>query len=176
MKYAQIRDLDVSNGAGIGVALFVQGCHFHCKNCFNSNTWSFDGGKEWTTEMEEEFIISAERPYIKRISILGGEPLCDENVSDVLKLIKKIRERLPDKTIWIYTGYSWDEIFSDKHEQEHGANSDRASAVSLCDILVDGRYIDGQRDMTLKWRGSRNQRVVDVKSSLNNIKLELFCD
>lgn len=89
MKYAQIRSLDVSNGVGIGVALFVQGCHFHCKNCFNSNTWSFDGGKEWTTETEEEFILSAERPYIKRISILGGEPLCDENVSDVLKLIKR---------------------------------------------------------------------------------------
>ena len=172
MKYAQIRSLDVSNGVGIGVALFVQGCHFHCENCFNSNTWNFDGGKEWTTETEEEFILSAERPYIKRISILGGEPLCDENVSDVLKLIKKIRERLPDKAIWIYTGYYWEEIFDDKY----GANSDRASAVSLCDILVDGRYVDEQRDLTLKWRGSRNQRVVDIKASLDNIKLELFCD
>lgn len=85
---------------------------------------------------------------------------------------KKIRERLPDKAIWIYTGYSWDEIFDDKY----GANSDRASAVSLCDILVDGRYVDEQRDLTLKWRGSRNQRVVDIKASLDNIKLELFCD
>lgn len=106
IRYAQIRSLDLSNGEGIGVALFVQGCNFHCKNCFNPETWDFNGGKEWTQEVKNKFLELANRPYIKRISILGGEPLADENIDDVLDLVNKIRHSLPKKTIWLYTGYT----------------------------------------------------------------------
>ena len=103
--------MDISNGEGIGVALFVQGCHFHCYNCFNPETWDFNGGKEWIQEVEDKFIELASRPYIQRISILGGEPLADENLDGVLKLVNKFRLLFPDKTIWLYTGYTWEDIF-----------------------------------------------------------------
>lgn len=110
MNYAQIRSMDISNGEGVGVALFVQGCHFHCKNCFNSDTWDFNSGKEWTSEIKNEFIKLANKPYIKRISILGGEPLAKENVDEVKKLVNEIRILLPEKTIWLYTGFKWEDI------------------------------------------------------------------
>lgn len=174
MRYAQIREMDVSNGEGVGVALFVQGCRFHCKNCFNPDTWNFDEGKEWTSEKEREFLLLAGRPYIKRVSILGGEPLCDENVSEVLNLIVKVRKKYPDKSIWIYTGYSWEEIINTEHGRDKW--EDRKNAVSRCDVMVDGRYVDELRDITLKWRGSRNQRVIDVGKSLHNREIKLFCD
>lgn len=107
MRYAQIRKMDISNGEGIGISLFVQGCHFHCKNCFNQETWDFKGGKEWTPAVEEGFIKLAGKPYIKRISILGGEPLADENVKAVYDLIVHLREIYGDsKEIWLYTGYT----------------------------------------------------------------------
>ena len=110
MRYAQIRSMDISNGEGVGVSLFVQGCPFHCKNCFNSETWDFNGGKEWTEETKNKFMELIDRPYIRRVSILGGEPLHENNLSEVLSLVKEIREKFPDKTIWLYTGYSIEDI------------------------------------------------------------------
>ena len=113
MRYAQIREMDISNGEGIGVALFVQGCHFHCPNCFNSETWDFHGGKEWTDEIADKFLDLADKPHIKRISILGGEPLAEENVGAVWELLNKIRSRFGNsKKIWLYTGYTWEELLS----------------------------------------------------------------
>ena len=105
IHYASIRNLDISNGEGVGVALFVQGCPFnpHCYNCFNPETWNFNGGKEWTPEVEDKFIELASRPYIKRISLLGGEPLADENLDGVLHLIDRFRLSFPNKSIWIYS-------------------------------------------------------------------------
>ena len=111
MRYNQIRECDIANGEGIGVALFVQGCHFKCKNCFNPETWDFNGGKEWTPEVEDKFIELASRPYIKRISLLGGECLADENLDGVLNLVNRFRLLLPEKTIWLYTGYRVKEIY-----------------------------------------------------------------
>ena len=107
IHYASIRNLDISNGEGIGVALFVQGCPFnpHCYNCFNPNTWDFNGGKEWTPETEDKLIELASRPYIKRLSILGGEPLADENLDGVLHLVDRFCLLLPNKSIWLYSGY-----------------------------------------------------------------------
>ena len=104
IRYAQIRSLDLSNGEGVGIALFVQGCHFHCPNCFNPETWDYNGGKEWTEEVKNKFLELANRPYIKRISILGGEPLAEENLDDVLDLVNRIRLSSPQKSIWLYTG------------------------------------------------------------------------
>lgn len=176
MNYAQIRSLDLSNGEGVGVALFVQGCHFHCPNCFNPETWDFNSGKEWTEEVKNKFMELANHPYIKRISILGGEPLAEENLDDVLDLVNEIRLSSPQKTIWLYTGFTWEEI--EKCNMEDGLKYDkwtkRAKIITECDVLIDGRYIDPQRDVTLPYRGSSNQRLIDIKQSLQKGKIVLW--
>lgn len=216
MRYAQIRSMDISNGEGVGVSLFVQGCDRHCFNCFNSETWDFNGGKEWTEETKNKFIELIDRPYIRRISILGGEPLAEQNLDGVLSLIKEIREKypisqnpnsenigksmvledenskeirisLPEKTIWLYTGFRWNYIMNyqpvetddfDYIEESYndGLMEKRKRIISLCDVVIDGEYIDEQKDLTLKWRGSKNQRVIDVKQSLAQNKMVLYCD
>ncbi len=195
-----MRNLDISNGEGVGVSLFVQGCPFHCKNCFNSDTWDFNGGKEWTEETKNKFIELINRPYIKRVSFLGGECLAEQNLDEVLKLVKQIRNSYPDKTIWLYTGYHVfinypeshrqhkvilstrpnastniiydDELFFKKKEEDRK----RSEIIFNIDVLVDGEYIDEQKDLSLKWRGSKNQRVIDVKQSLAQNKMVLYCD
>lgn len=177
MRYAQIRSMDISNGEGVGVSLFVQGCSFHCKNCFNSDTWDFNGGKEWTEKTKNKFMELIDRPYIKRVSFLGGECLADQNLDEVLKLTKQIRMSFPDKTIWLYTGYKFEDLINGIHyplDSEWEDKVLRQSIVKLCDVLVDGEYIDEQRDITLKWRGSSNQRVIDVKQSLAQNKIVLL--
>ena len=210
MRYAQIRSMDISNGEGVGVSLFVQGCDKkpHCKNCFNSDTWDFSGGKEWTEETKDKFMRLINRPYIKRVSILGGEPLAEQNLDGVLDLIQTIREKypipqndnrenpyklrvsendnsdeirisFPKKTIWLYSGYSYSEIFRGQSSclsQEGLNNFKRREIISNVDVLVDGEYIDEERDLTLKWRGSSNQRVINVQQSLAQNKVVLYCD
>lgn len=180
MRYASIRNLDISNGEGVGVSLFVQGCDRHCFNCFNPNTWDFNGGKEWTEETKNKFIKLIDRPYINRISILGGEPLAEQNLDEVLSLIKEIRISFPEKTIWLYTGYELSEIIKqEQYEKVSGIPdvwSKRWEIIKLCNIVVDGEYIDEQKDLTLKWRGSKNQHVIDVKQSLAQNKMVLYCD
>ncbi len=219
MRYASIRNLDISNGANIGVALFVQGCdrNPHCKNCFNSETWDFNGGKEWTEETKNKFMELIDRPYIRRISILGGEPLAEQNLDDVLSLIKEIREKYPisqntnsenigksrvledenskeirifsrDKTIWLYTGFEWSELT--KYDLYNGIiplklnlrkdvyeiYTKRHQIIELCDVVVDGRYVDSQRNLAAKWKGSDNQRVISVQQSLSQNKVILYCE
>lgn len=216
MRYAQIRSMDISNGEGVGVSLFVQGCDRHCFNCFNSETWDFNGGKEWTEETKNKFIELIDRPYIRRISILGGEPLAEQNLDGVLSLIKEIREKypisqnpnsenigksmvledenskeirisLPEKTIWLYTGFRWNYIMNyqpvetddfDYIEESYndGLMEKRKRIISLCDVVIDGEYIDEQKDLTLAYRGSKNQHVIDVKQSLAQNKMVLYCD
>ena len=177
IRYASIRSLDISNGEGVGVALFVQGCKFMCKNCFNPETWDFNGGKEWTQEVEDKFIELASRPYIQRISILGGEPLADENLDSVLNLVNKFRLLFPEKSIWLYTGYTWEQLFEDDAFDIKGGiceNQTRRAIVLSVNVLVDGRYIDSQRDITLSWRGSSNQRVIDICKSLQKGEIILW--
>ena len=179
MRYAQIRSMDISNGEGVGVSLFVQGCPFHCKNCFNSETWDFNGGKEWTEETKNKFMELIDRPYIKRVSFLGGECLAEQNLDGILSLIKEIRISFPEKTIWLYTGYSYSEIFRGQPSclsQEGLNNFKRREIIKLCDVVVDGRYIDEQKDLTLKFKGSKNQHVIDVKKSIAQNKMVLYCD
>lgn len=187
--------MDISNGERVGISLFVQGCRFCCSNCFNKDTWDFNGGKEWTPEVEDKFIELASRPYIKRISILGGEPLADENLDGVLNLINKIRLLMPEKTIWLYTGYKakliqesiktddfWNDIdeeysyFSFEPRDSFINTWKRIKITKLVDVLVDGRYIDSQRDISLRWRGSKNQRVIDIKESLQQGEVVLYCE
>lgn len=210
MRYAQIRSMDISNGEGVGVSLFVQGCDKkpHCKNCFNSDTWDFSGGKEWTEETKDKFMRLINRPYIKRVSILGGEPLAEQNLDGVLGLIQTIREKypipqndnrenpyklrvsendnsdeirisFPKKTIWLYSGYSYSEIFRGQSSclsQEGLNNFKRREIISNVDVLVDGEYIDEQRNLSKKWAGSDNQRVIDIQQSLAQNKVILYCD
>ena len=207
MRYAQVRSMDISNGEGIGVSLFVQGCPFnpHCYNCFNSETWDFNGGKEWTPEVKEKFLELIDRPYIKRVSILGGEPLADENLDDILDLVTEINKRynfqkvdsanpckmgvseaknadrfrlsFPNKSIWLYSGYTFDYIMEGIGYDENGAfffldnDKKRYEIISKCDVLVDGRYIDSQRNPSKKWAGSDNQRVINVPESLKQGKV-----
>lgn len=185
MRYAQVRSMDISNGESIGVSLFVQGCPFnpHCKNCFNPDTWDFNGGKEWTQETEDKFIELANRPYIKRLSILGGEPLAEENLDGVLHLVDRFRLSFPNKSIWIYSGYTWESIVYSRmpHPPKHSPEeflywNQRMEIISKCDILIDGRYIDSQRNPSKKWAGSDNQRVIDIQESLQQNKVILYCD
>lgn len=182
MRYAQIRSMDISNGEGVGVSLFVQGCPFHCKNCFNSDTWDFNGGKEWTEETKNKFMELINRPYIKRVSFLGGECLADQNIDEVLKLVKQIRISFPEKTIWLYTGYTWGQLVYSRmpsgieKEKEFLHWNQRNEIISNVNVLVDGEYIDEQKDLTLKWRGSKNQHVIDVRQSLAQNKVVLYCD
>ena len=152
MRYSQIRRLDISNGEGVGVALFTQGCHFHCKNCFNESTWDFNGGKEFTKEVEYYSYRLVDRPHIDRETILGGEPLADENLETIDRLVANI-----NKKIWVYTGNTFETLISsDKYK----------NILNNIDVLVDGRYVDELRDLNLKFRGSSNQRIIDVKKSL----------
>ena len=170
MRYASIRSMDISNGEGVGVSLFVQGCHFHCKNCFNQDTWDFSGGKEWNREIEDEFMKLVNRPYIKRVSLLGGEPLADENVLDIMRLINRIKTKCPDKKIWCYTGYTWEQIFPivNPYLNLTQAEMTRQNAVKNCDILVDGRFVEEEKDLSLEFRGSKNQRIIDVKERITS--------
>ena len=195
IHYASIRNLDISNGEGVGVALFVQGCHFHCYNCFNLDTWDFNGGKEWTQDTEDKLIELASRPYIKRLSILGGEPLADENLDGVLHLVNRFRLLSSHKNIWLYTGYKLIIDYSESKRQRKTvftllpyANTNVVNDINeyrrLCenddkrrmiaesvDFIVDGRYIDEQRDVSLKYRGSKNQRIIKVSESLKQQKV-----
>lgn len=171
IRYASIRPLDISNGESVGVSLFVQGCHFHCENCFNQSTWDFNGGREWTEEKESKFFKLIDRPHIKRVSILGGEPLATENISEVLKICKQIRLLFgQQKSIWIYSGYTWENTF-DKVGCIYQQNVDinkilRRQIISQCDVMVDGRYVDELKDQSYPYAGSTNQRVIDVQKSL----------
>lgn len=167
MRYALIRTMDISNGEGIGVSLFVQGCHFHCKNCFNQETWDFDGGKTWNKEVREHFVELANSEHIHRISILGGEPLCCENRMEVIDLCKELHKKYPKKKIWLYTGYTYEEIKQDK---------DMTEILSNIDILVDGPYKDELQDFNLMYKGSSNQRVIDVQESNKLGVIVLACE
>ena len=183
MRYASMRSLDISNGEGVGVSLFVQGCDRHCFNCFNSETWNFNGGKEWTEKTKNKFMKLIDRPYIKRVSFLGGECLAEQNLDGILSLIKEIRISFPEKTIWLYTGYKFEQIkdaFTESKKWlqaswKHSAIT-RWEIISNVNVLVDGEYIDEQKDLSLKFRGSKNQRVIDVQQSLAQNKVVLYCD
>ena len=168
MRYAKIRKMDVSNGDGLGVSLFVQGCHFHCPQCFNSETWDFNGGQEFTKDVATQFCSLLENPYIKRVSILGGEPLCEENFIIVMLLINHIKLSFPDKKIWIWTGFTLEELL---------LNYSHLSIFNIfkkIDVLVDGRFEYAKKDLSLKYCGSTNQRVIDIQKTFNRKEIVLW--
>ena len=163
MRYNLIRKMDISNGPGVRVSVFMQGCAFHCKNCFNKETWDFNGGKEFNQDTINEVLDLCSQKHIKGLSILGGEPMHPNNIKRTIKLAKAFKDKYPDKTLWSWTGFLFDDI-CDKE------------IFNYLDVLVDGQFIDELRDPRLKWRGSSNQRVIDVKKSLKKGEVLLFCN
>jgi len=163
MRYNQIRTMDISDGPGVRVSIFFQGCHFHCKDCFNSETWDFNKGKEFTDEAIDKIIELADHEYIEGLSILGGEPMHPVNVLGTIALAKKFKEKYPNKNIWVWTGYKFEDI----------PNKD---ALPFIDVLVDGQFITELHSFDLKWKGSSNQRVINVKETLKQNKIIIIED
>ena len=185
MNYLQITHEDVCNGDGLRVVLWLSGCSHHCYNCQNPQTWNPDSGIPFDESAKQEIFNELSKDYISGITFSGGDPLHENNLDEVLKLVKEIRISFPEKTIWLYTGFRWDllmtkvnqPIFHDE-DFEHfiDIHKKRRKIISLCNVVVDGEYIDEQKDLALKWRGSKNQHVVDVKQSLAQNKVVLYCD
>ena len=183
MNYLQITHEDVCNGEGLRVVLWLSGCSHHCYNCQNPQTWNPDNGIPFDESAKQEIFNELSKDYISGITFSGGDPLHENNLDKVLKLVKQIRISFPEKTIWLYTGYNFDLLNSKYNEYKYtpfAANADewltRWEIISNVDVLVDGEYIDEQKDLTLKWRGSKNQNCIDVKQSLAQNKLVLYCD
>ena len=162
MRYNLIRKMDISNGPGVRVSIFMQGCSFHCKKCFNPETWNFEAGKEFNDETINEVLELCSKQHIKGLSILGGEPMQPNNIEGTTKLAKAFKEKYPNKNLWVWSGFKFDEDLKDKE------------VLNYVDVLVDGTYNDELRDPTLKWRGSSNQRVIDVKNSIKNNEITLL--
>ena len=154
-NYCKINSVDVANGTGVRVSLFVSGCRNHCKGCFNKETWDFNYGEEFTSDTVNEILKLLEPAYIKGLSILGGDPFEPENIKTVLDLCRKVKKRYPLKDIWVYTGYFYEEF--NKHP-----------IMNSIDVLVDGQFIEELKDISLKFRGSSNQKIIDVKASISS--------
>lgn len=179
MNYSGISECDVLNGTGFRVVLFVSGCSHRCYNCQNPKTWDKNFGHPFTEKTKQYIFNCLDKDYIDGITITGGDPLHENNLDEVLKLVQEIRSSFPNKTIWLYTGYSYQKIFRGESScisQEGLNNFKRREIIKLCDVVVDGEYIDEQKDLTLKWKGSKNQNVIDVKQSLVQNKMVLYCD
>ena len=200
MNYLKIEHEDVCNGDGLRVVLWLSGCSHHCYNCQNPQTWNPDNGIQFDELAKQEIFNELSKDYISGITFSGGDPLYEYNLDEVLKLVQEIRISFPEKTIWLYTGYHVfinypeshrqhkvilstrpnastniiydDELFFKKKEEDRK----RSEIIFNIDVLVDGEYIDEQKDLSLKWRGSKNQRVIDVKQSLAQNKMVLYCD
>ena len=162
MRYNLIRKMDISNGPGVRVSIFMQGCHFHCKNCFNPETWNFEGGKEFNDNTINKVLELCNKDEVKGLSILGGEPMHPNNIEGTTRLAKAFKEKYPDKDIWVWSGFRFDEDLKDKE------------VLNYIDVLVDGTYKDELHNPKLKWKGSSNQRVIDVQKSLKNNEIVLL--
>ena len=164
MNYGEIKNCDIANGVGVRVSLFVSGCTHHCKNCFNSETWDFDYGKKFDDDVQDTIIKMLSPEYIAGLTILGGEPFEPSNQEALLPFIKRVKEKLPQKNIWMYSGYTYEELtVSSRARCQH-----TDEILSLIDVLVDGRFVEEKKKITLKFRGSENQRVIDVPSTLSS--------
>lgn len=179
MNYSGISECDVLNGTGFRVVLFVSGCSHRCYNCQNPKTWDKNFGHPFTEKTKQYIFNCLDKDYIDGITITGGDPLYEYNLDEVLKLVQEIRISFPEKSIWLYTGYSYSDIFRGQSSclsQEGLNNFKRREIIKLCNIMVDGEYIDAQKDLSLKFRGSKNQNCIDVKQSLAKNKMILYCD
>ena len=173
MNYATIKKYDVANGVGVRVSLFVSGCTHRCKSCFNAEAWDFSYGSPYTEETEEEVLEAIGKSFIAGLSLLGGEPFEPCNQRALLPLLRKFKERYPDKTAWCYSGYMYDTDLQSGGRAHCEATDEM---LSLLDVLVDGEFIEAQKDLKLRFRGSANQRIIDVPRSLAQGKVVLWKD
>lgn len=173
MNYGEIKKCDIANGLGIRVSLFVSGCEHHCKNCFNYMTWDYNYGKPFTKETEEEIIEALKPSYINGLTLIGGEPFEPQNQRDLLPFVKRVRELLPEKSIWCYTGFVLEtELLGDSRARCEVTDE----LLSNIDVLVDGRFVEELKNITLKFRGSSNQRVIDIKKTLQTGKVSILIE
>lgn len=171
MNYAEIKKTDIANGEGVRVSLFVSGCRRHCKNCFNKVTWDFSYGKPFTQDVQNELLEALAPDYIAGLTLLGGDPMEPENQRALLPFVRRVREDLPQKTIWCYTGYTYRE---GAIEEEQANCEVTRQFISLLDVLVDGRFVEELKDIRLVFRGSSNQRVIDIKRSIESGSVVLY--
>ena len=163
MNYAVIKKFDIANGEGVRVSLFVSGCTHHCEGCFNPETWNFCYGREFTSETEKELLNALSPDFINGLTLLGGEPFAPQNQRALVPFLKKVREQYPKKKIWCYTGYLFDEeLLKDSRARCEVTDE----MLSMIDVLVDGEFRQELKNITLRFRGSENQRIIDVKKSL----------
>lgn len=162
MNYAEIKRVDIADGPGVRVSLFVSGCTHHCKGCFNPETWDFAYGKPFTKETAEELLHLLEPHYIRGLTLLGGEPFEPDNQRVLCRFLRSVRERLPKKDIWCYTGYTFEELIGESRARCEVTDE----MLSLIDVLVDGEFIEEKRNLSLRFRGSENQRILDLPKSL----------
>ena len=176
MNYEKIDKCSSSNGIGFRTVLWVNGCAVKCFNCQNPQTWDFNSGIPFTEDTMQELLYDLSKPYIKGLTLSGGHPLDPHNIPEVYKIVKRVRMVFPNKNIWLYTGYTWEQIIEkDKIYEDHEVNSPSPlDVVKLCDVLVDGAYVDELRDISLAFRGSSNQRIIDVEKSLAENKVILW--
>lgn len=170
MNYGEIKKTDIANGIGIRVSLFVSGCRHHCQDCFNSVTWDFDYGNKFTKDTEDELIGALSRSYVRGLTLIGGEPFEPENQPRVLELLSRVKSELPSKDVWCYSGFTLEELLGDS--RAHTEYTEHI--LSMLDVLVDGRYMKDRRNISLKFRGSENQRIIDVQKSLTAGKAVLW--
>ena len=170
MHYGEIKKTDIANGVGVRVSLFVSGCRHHCPDCFNEMTWDFDYGKEYTQQTEDEVVKLVSRPYIRGITLIGGEPMEKENQPHLLKLVKRIKKELPQKDIWCYTGFTLEELKGKSRARSEYVDE----FLSYIDVLVDGRFMKDKKNLSLRFRGSENQRIIDIQKTLRENKIILW--
>lgn len=171
MNYATIKWFDVADGPGVRVSLYVSGCRNHCKNCFNPETWDFCYGEPFTADIENAIIKALAPDYIKGMTLLGGDPFEPENQAVLAPFVEKVKKTYPDKTIWCYTGYDYER---DLLTGKKGDEKTIMRLLSCIDVLVDGRFVEELKDLSLRFRGSSNQRIIDVQRSLEQDKIVLW--
>ncbi len=171
MNYATIKYNDIANGLGVRSSLFVSGCTHRCKGCFNSEAWDFNYGEPFTAEIENKIINSLDSEYVDGLSLLGGEPFEPSNQKALLPFVKKVKEKYPNKSIWCYTGYLFDEELL---KPSRATTAYTLELLKYIDVLVDGKFVEELKDITLLFKGSKNQRVIDVRKSLEKGEVVLF--
>ncbi len=165
MNYSVIKKCDIANGLGVRVTLFVSGCTNHCPGCFQPQTWDFDFGRPFDREAENVIFGELDKPYIRGLTVLGGEPFEPENQRALLPFLQKVREKYPQKDVWCFSGFTWEELHT---EGSHPRCECTDGMLSCLDVLVEGRFVEGEKDISLRFRGSRNQRILDVPRSLRS--------
>ena len=174
MNYGEIKKNDISNGIGVRTSLFVSGCRHHCKDCFNAQTWDFGFGEAFTEQTMMEILESCEPDWINGLSLLGGEPFEPENQRVLLPFLVMFKEKFPDQDIWCYSGFTFEEITG--RAKSRAKTDVSAEMLSLIDVLVDGRFEESKKDISLKFRGSSNQRIIDVQKTLSEKRIVLYME